>query len=366
MKKSSLKTLSRSEPEFQQYLLGTFSKAERAIPLQTLNANSDAEQVTFQIVPVSQIHQPPFFKKWVDVFKFRSFLLVGFPIFAILTKNLIDDVPMDPTVVICTVLACFAALVGANLLNDYFDHMRGLDRIHPEQMRKPIQKGWVTAFATRWWASFFLAAGLLLGLPALFLEPDLLWVVTIPAAVALGAWLTRQKGLKFRRGSEFLVFILAGPLLSVGFQLAVSGEYDIEALFIGVLTGWFSVFLMHLKNFESLLVNAQAGLESSVVRLGFDKAKKLLLSWWVCFLILFAVFHYVYALPEWFYVSLICPAIFSIAFFRQLKALSSPVGSAMSQLVKVGRTGAILVLSLWLVENLWLLLVVEFGAATLS
>lgn len=358
---SQLRTLTRTDADFSSYLLGTFSKTERAIPLQTLNANSQSEQVTFKIVPLREIQQPSFFAKWIEVFKFRSFILVGFPIFVILANNLFDETPMDPTVVICSVLASFAILVGANLLNDYFDHMRGLDRIHPDQQRKPIQKGWVTAQATKTWALVYLILGIFLGLPAVFMEPTVLWLILIPTAAALGAWLTRQKGLKFRRGAESLIFLLSGPLLTVGFQLAVSGIVDLEALWIGVLTGWFSVFLVHLKNFESLMVNAQAGLQSTVVRLGFDKSRKLLSIWWTLFLANLSVFHFVYASTEWAFASFVVPPILSIPFFKKIHALSSPVGSEINQAVKTGRTVAMLVLGWWLLETLWVLVLVDLG-----
>lgn len=363
MTSNNLRTLSRTDADFSSYLLGTFSETERAIPLQTLNANSQSEQVTFQIVSIKDISQPSFFKKWIEVFKFRSFLLVGFPIFAILTKNLIDDVEMDPIVTLSSVFGCFAILIGANLLNDYFDHMRGLDRIHPDQQRKPIQKGWVTAQATKNWALVYLILGIVLGIPAVFLEPTLLWLIAIPTAVALGAWLTRQKGLKFRRGAEYLIFLLTGPLLTVGFQLAISGEIDPEACWIGVLTGWFAVFLVHIKNFECLMVNAQAGLESTVVRLGFDKSRRLLAIWWGLFLLNFAIFHAVYAMTEWSIASFLLPPIVSYSFFKKLYSLSSPAGSEMKQFAKIARSVAVVVLGWWLVENFWLLLMVELGTS---
>lgn len=360
--KTRLITLSRTDAEFSSYLLGTFSKKDRALPIQSLNANTPAETVTFQVIPLEAIETPGFLAKWIEIFKFRSFLLMAFPLFAILTKNLLDEVPMDGRLVLFCVLSAFSLLVGANLLNDYFDHMRGLDRIHPDQQRKPIQKGWVTAAATRHWAVAYLLVGIALGLPAVAARPQVLWVAAIPAGAALGAWLTRQKGLKFRRGAEFLVFLLVGPLLTVGFQLAISGQADPEALWIGILTGWFAVFLLHLKNFESLLVNAQAGLQSTVVRWGFDRSRVFLAAWWILFLVNFAAYHFIYSMSEWFYASLICPAAFSLPFFRHLRRLTSPVGSEIKRLATIGRTVAVLCLGFWIIENLWWLMVVEIDS----
>ena len=180
-----LRTLSRKDPDFIKYLEGSFSKTLRALPMQTLNANSESESVTFKILPVKDIVHPGFLSLWLQVFKFRYFLILAFPIFVILTKNLFDDAEMDGLLTILSVLSSFALLVAANLLNDYFDHMRGLDRVHPDSEKKPIQRGWVTALATKNWAVVYLVLGALLGLPAVFVEPGILFLVAAPAAVGV-------------------------------------------------------------------------------------------------------------------------------------------------------------------------------------
>ncbi len=247
-----LKTVSGRDPEFTKYLRGTFSKTHRAIPVQSLNVNTDAEEVTFQIIPVRDIKVPSALVKWIEVFKLRSFVLLGFPLFLILVKNTyFDEIEMDPILVLTTVLGCFSLLVGGNLLNDFFDHMRGFDRIHPDQQRRPIQEGWVTAEATRQWSAVYLVLGVLLGIPAMIVTPELVLFALVPGSVALWSWLSAKRGVRYRRGTEFLIFLMAGPLLTTGFQLAVSGVFELESLWIGILSGIFCVFFMHLKTFGS-------------------------------------------------------------------------------------------------------------------
>lgn len=360
--RSHLKTLSYHDRDFRAYLLGTFSNTERAIPIRTLNVNSESEQVTFKVVPIDELPHVHFIRKWAEVFKLRSFILVGFPVFGLLVKNALDEIEMDPILVTTAVLSAFSILVGFNLLNDYFDHMRGLDRIHPDQQHKPIQKGWVTAMATRKWAVFYLFMGACLAVPTLYFEPSLVVYVALPTFFLLLAWLTRQRGARFRRGAEFMIFLLAGPLLTMGFQHAVTGRVDPESFWFGCLNGWFAVFLIHLKNFECLLVNAQAGLQSTVVRLGFDRSRVLMAVWWALYILNFLTFHYVYAAPEWFWASMVILPLISWPFFRSLYRLTSPVGSEMSRLAKLGREVAIGTLTWFVVEHLWIFLVVEIGA----
>lgn len=357
-----LKTLSRQDPEFLSYLQGRFSKDHRAIPIQSLNVNSDSESVTFQIIPTAKIQMPPALAKWAEVFKLRYFLLLAFPAFVILTKDLFDDVELDPLLILLSLFGSFFLLVSANLWNDYSDHMKGVDRIRPEFQQKPIQKGWVTAIATKQWALAYLIVGVILGAPALLVEPLIALLVAIPGAVALLAWMNPVKGQRFRRGAEFWVFLLVGPLFTVGFQLAVSGQFDLETLVIGALTGWLGVFLIHLRNFEGLMVNTQAGFQSTVVSLGFEKAKRLLAFWWITLWAGFCVYQFIYApFPFWTLASVLVGVVSTWPFLKRLRRLPSPVGSEMNALIQAGRRMVSLFWTWWLIQCFWIFLVIELS-----
>jgi len=84
---SELLTLSKSDPRFHSYIEGTFSKEYRALPIQSLNVNTEAEQVTFRIFPMKEVEQPLWGLHWLQVLKVRNLLLVAFPIFLIFEKN---------------------------------------------------------------------------------------------------------------------------------------------------------------------------------------------------------------------------------------------------------------------------------------
>lgn len=360
---AGLKTLSRQDPDFLKYLEGTFSKDERALPIQSLNVNSESESVTFQIVPVGEIQAPGFLLKWLEVFKFRYFMLLAFPAFVILVKDLFDEAEMDAYLILFSILASCCLISAANLWNDYNDHMRGLDRVHPESQKKPIQKGWVTASSTKKWAAAYLLLGVLAGLPALIVQPVLWGLVAVPGAVALWAWLSPSKGKRFRRGTEILIFLLVGPLFTTGFQLSASGGFDYETLWIGIMTGWIAVFLVHLRNFEAIMVNTQAGFQSTVVGLGFEKSKVLLASWWILLWISFCAYQAVYTpLLMWSVGSVVAAVLTSYAFFRRLWALKSPMGSDIESVVSLGRRMVNLFWAWWLIQCFWILLILEMSS----
>lgn len=352
---SELLTLSKNHPDFNKFLDGSFSDQQRALPIQSLNVNTELEQVTFRIVDVKDIKKPFLILRWAQIIKARNFLLVALPIFIVLMKNMMDETVMEPVVAASSALGVFLLHAAVNLRNDYIDHMSGLDRIHPHAGSRAIQRGWLPAFKIKRLSHLCLFFGALFGLPAVYYFQEVLILLAILVALGLVGLFSFKMGLKYRQWSELFSFLLLGPFLTVGFQIACGAGFDYESLFIGCVTGWYAVFYLHLKNFEHLMVNSQARFFSSVAHLGFEKSKILLFVWWVIFLILFNVYHFEYSSGYWAWMGLMVSVLSSFVFLSSLISLESLIGSAMTRLIFQARYMSLFVLTFWSLENLWYL-----------
>jgi 1,4-dihydroxy-2-naphthoate octaprenyltransferase len=350
---SNVITLSKSSPEFESYLLGTFSKDKRALPIRTLNANSLQETVTFEIKPVSEINKPNFAVLLIYLLKVRALILVLFPMYLILVKNTADSTIRDPFVVLLSSLGILSAYIAVNLRNDYMDHMKGLDRINPKAGSRVIQRGWMTASQVKNWSNFFVGLALLLAVLVIFAFPAVIGIVILTFSVGVWAQFLKRGSFKYQKGGEIFVFLLLGPLLTTGYHISIAGSWDLESLFLGMLWGWLVVFLQHIKNFEFILINSQARFHNTVTWLGFDKAKTFLKVWWLCFLGMFIAYHLRYAGNFWTWFLGATLAFTAFPFFMSINYLQSPLGS---DLVRVRRRGYNLVLMtifLWTLENVW-------------
>lgn len=350
---SDVVTLSKSSPEFESYLLGTFSKDKRALPVRTLNANSSQETVTFEIRPVSEIERPPLPVLLLYLLKVRAFILVLFPMYLILVKNTADKTIHDAIVVVLSTFGILFTYIAVNLRNDFTDHMKGLDRINPKAGSRVIQRGWMTAAQVKSWANVFVTLALLAAALVIIAFPVVVGVVILTLLVGIWAQFLKKGSFKYQRGGEIFVFLLLGPLLTTGYHISIAGSWDLESLFLGVIWGWLVVFLQHIKNFEFIMINSQAGFHNTVTWLGFDKARLMLKWWWLGFLGMFILYHLRYAgdFWTWFLGSVI--AFCAFPFFIAINHLQSPVGS---DLVRVRRRGYNLVLVtifLWALENIW-------------
>lgn len=351
------RTLSQNDPDFHSYLLGTFSKTERALPVQSLNVGTKSEQIVFQIVPLNEIQMPSFLSKWLAIFKIHHLLWVVAPAFLMLAKVWLDEQVLDLELSAFALLGVVFLLSGCNLYNDFLDHVSGVDRLQQNQSQKALQKGWVTAADTRFWALVFIGLGILLGLNPLLEREELLSWVLLPTSLALIYGIFSWRGFKYRWGAELALFCLMGPLLSIGYQIAFTSTWDIEGFLMGWLMGWLVVLTLHLKNFEQILVGSQFGFRNSIAYLGFEKSKRLIEACWIGFCLQFVLFHFLYTPSQWAWASIV-PGIVSITFLRQLRKLESPAGSRIQSVVKMGRICVWLGLGIWLASTsfyfLWL------------
>ena len=130
------------------------------------------------------------------------------------------------------------------------------------------------------------------------------------------------------------------------------------------MSGWAAVFLVHLKNFNSVMVNTQANFKSTVVNLGFEKTKTLLSFWLAALWISFCAYQMVYNLNEWFLASIVVALASSYVFVRKLWMLKSPIGSDLSAVVQSGRNAIVLFWGWWIIQCFWILAVVELATST--
>lgn len=346
-------TLSKNSAEFESYLLGTFATDKRALPVQTLNVNSAAETVTFRVVALSEIKKPSFIVVLLQTFKIKSFFFVLLPLFLILVKNIVDNTLADPLTAIISTIGIIFAFIAVNLRNEFMDHMRGIDRVIEKSGSRAIQKGWVTAADVKFYSNFFLTIAVLCAVPILFAFPQILLLISFSVALGLWAQFKKQNSFKYQIGGEFALFLLLGPLLTVGYEMSLGAPFDMESVWIGCLWGWLVLFVVHLRNFLNILPSMQAGFSNTVNWLGFDKSRRLLAIWWVLFIVFNLLYHYLFAARYWgFYFSLAL-MLLSVTFIYKLKNISSSAGSELRSVFKHGFNLFLSVVTFLVFECLW-------------
>ncbi len=297
---SQFKTLSSSDPQFHSYLRGTFSNEQMAVPVSTLNVRSQTEEVTFELVDKKDISKPSLSAILLKLLRPQTLTFsVGTMIVSFIVATRLH-LELDPTLSLLTIFAVLFFHAAINLLNDYYDHVKGHDRINPRGGSRVIQLAWMPAHAVQKMGFGFLGLSFLLGIPVLVSHSSVVIALAGISALAGLEFSTHKLGLKNLGLGEYLVFFLTGPFLTCGFVWATSGRFHSEMIYLGSIFGFATLFFYHVSNIENILVDAQANRKTWAVHTGIDRAKKIL--WLLAGLITLSYFAFAFTFDQlnWF------------------------------------------------------------------
>lgn len=325
------RTVARQDPEFNSLLDGTFSKSHRALPMRSMNVGTAREEVTFEMVPVSEIQFPSQARLAWTLIRPPS---LGFSLVPMLVAWLFGwsrGHDFKVNLVISALVAVLLFHAGVNILDDYFDHRRGRDRLNPRGGSRVIQNGWMRA-RTLFVAGFGLVGlAILVGLPVVLSSPLLVFVTAVFALLGGLAFVSESLRLKFSGLGESTTFLLTGPLLTCGFAWATSEVLRWEYLILGCAFGFTAVTYYHLKNIENIMIDSQAGARTWAARLGFDGAKRAV---WVLNGLAGAsviAFGWTVGSSFVFLIALLIHGFVSFPIARGLSATPSPLSSELKE-----------------------------------
>ena len=355
---SSFITLKKSDADFKKYLWGNFSSTERALPLATMNLNSPEETITFEVVDKASIQKPSAISIFFTLIKFQTLHLILIPLFYVLVKNYVDNRFRDPTTCAIAAVAMLFLFAAFNIRNDINDHISGYDRvniIHRGQYGKPIKLGWITAKQAAGLSWLLTLISMVLSFPVMLRQREEARVILVSLVLIIAGRLLTKNSYKNQRWGEIIFFILAGPAVLSGYQVALGAGIDTEVLAFGVLWAWAIQFLVHLNNFSHILTSSQAGIKNTITNAGFDKAKMILSVWWIAFIGLWILYHYFYASVFWLILTTVILIFWSIPTLIKINETQSPVGSELIALKKVGYRNFLLMCGLIFFEFYWYL-----------
>lgn len=345
-------TLSRAQSGFESYLDGSFSSERRAIAVKTLNANTQAESVTFEIFDSKQLNLPTNWRVWLTAFRLNRLVQVLVPLVLVLFYFESIQHLWSGWMALTASLGVSFIQIGVSLLNDYYDHMKGVDRLHSDTGSRVIQRGWLPAWKLKRVGKLFLITGMLFGLPSVIWHPGVLVFLGLIVLIATWEYSSDRLGFKYRGFGEVITFFLLGPLLTCGFSWAISGWTNLVLFLQGIALGWLTVTVMHAKNVENLFVDSQAGFKNLMTWIGFDRIRVFMELWLIGFWLWLSLYSWVTS--RWLYFFLL-GFVFLFLAWRLMRVLKKSKSSLSSSLNEVSRHAVALyvyVVGLWIIIDL--------------
>lgn len=269
-------TLTKSDPEFQSYLLGTFSRERRAIPVETFEGHNSGERVTFKIVSLEKLDVPPWWKVYLISCRPDLAPLTLGPSIAAWLNHFASLSHWTRWPSWFALIGIFFLHTAAFLYNDFQDHVQGVDRLNHNRGSQVIQKGWVTAAALRQYAWINAGLALLFGLPAFFNAPFELTTLCFLAGFAL-AVISQKWGRRWGL-CDLAMLMLFGPLLTCGIALASFARFNLSDIVLGLALGSLTLWVFHVRQFGFLFRSKPEMFRTCIAWMPFDRARKVVVA----------------------------------------------------------------------------------------
>lgn len=212
-------------------------------------------------------------KIWIQAVRAFSFTASMIPVFvgAMLALSYGGEVQwyLFPLVVICSLL--FHA--GTNLVSDYFDFQRGVDRKGTFGSSGVLVNGLLEPWQVLNGGLILFGLGFVLGLFLVWYRGmPIFWLGVVGL---LGGFFYTGKpiGYKYIALGDFLVFALMGPLMVIGSYYVLTGDYSTRVLYVSLPIGFLVAAILHANNLRDIVHDTEANVRTLANTLGLKAAK---------------------------------------------------------------------------------------------
>lgn len=165
----------------------------------------------------------------------------------------------------------FLMQIGANMLNEYFDYVQGLDTAESLGIGGIIVSGEVPAKTVWRWAIALYAAALVLGLALVFFRDPWLLLMGVLAILAGFLYAGGPFPISATPFGEIFVFIIMGPLEITATELAAGGKITPTAWIASVPVGFLVAAILLGNNLRDRIKDGQHGRRTIPVVLGHER-----------------------------------------------------------------------------------------------
>ncbi len=172
-----------------------------------------------------------------------------------------------------TMVAVWFFHAGANLLNDYYDHISGTDDINQIQTpfsggTRVIQEGLLSAEQIRAAGYFFFVLGGVSFAALSLVAGWWLWALAVFGFFSGWGYTARPVGLAYRGWGELLIGLNFGPALVLTGYFVQTGQLKPVAVWAGVALGLWTAAIITINQLPDFEADKEVGKRTLVVRWG--------------------------------------------------------------------------------------------------
>lgn len=252
---------------------------------------------------------------------------------------------------ILSIIAIVFLQASVNLLNDHDDFINKVDTKESHSSSGVVVEGLLTLKEVYRSGILLLILGCLIGLFLAYNVGIMILILGIVGALCGYFYTGKPLMLKYRGLGAPLVFIIFGPLMTLGGYYLQMQEFTVQSFLISIPTALLTTAILHANDIRDINHDKKAGIKTLSISIGYKNAQKVYSSLIILSyisLIIMIVFKYI---P---YLSLIClltvpAAIKNINKLRTSGDSSSNIAELDKESGKLqGQFGILLILSILL------------------
>ena len=173
-----------------------------------------------------------------------------------------------------TLLAALLLQIGTNMVNEYYDHKRGVDANSQHSLSQVIRRGLLTPEAIRRGAIVCFGMGALLGVALALHGGPLIWALGLLGVLTGVFYTAGPYPLAYLGLGEVGVFVAMGPGIVLGTYIVQTGTWSAEAALAGVPIGLLSAAILHANNLRDIDTDRLENKRTLAARFGRTFARR--------------------------------------------------------------------------------------------
>jgi 1,4-dihydroxy-2-naphthoate octaprenyltransferase len=161
---------------------------------------------------------------------------------------------------------------GTNVVNEVFDVRRGIDTITSPRASHAVLKGRFTERGAYLFAVSLFAAACAIGIGLAYVRGPAIIALGVLGIVAGYTYTAPPFQYKYKAVGLPMIFLIMGPIMTVGSYYAVSGSADIKSLVLSVPVGLLVAAIVHGNDWRDIGDDSRAGVVTPAILFGREWA----------------------------------------------------------------------------------------------